>query len=116
MAIPCPPGPRCVWALSASASPEHQATRLFAGRSACRDGRRTGYPRSVWNARDGKALRQIDLGMEGIGDLAFSPDGKTIAAVGFQPEPKRNVMVNHLDSHRRGHGQGSSPGPMGRPR
>ncbi len=54
------------------------------------------YRLLVWDARDGKTLRQIDLGIEGIGDLVFSPDGKTIAAVGFQLEPKRNVVVNHL--------------------
>ena len=29
-------------------------------------------------------------------DLAFSPDGKTIAVVGCQREPKRNVVVNYL--------------------
>jgi WD40 repeat protein len=54
------------------------------------------YRLMVLDARDGKILRQIDLGFEGIGDLVFSPDGKTIAAVGFQLEPKRNVVVNHL--------------------
>jgi WD40 repeat protein len=54
------------------------------------------YRLMVLDARDGKNLRQIDLGFEGIGDLVFSPDGKTIAAVGFQLEPKRNVVVNHL--------------------
>jgi len=54
------------------------------------------YRLLVWDARDGKMLRQVDLGIEGIGDLVFSPDGKTIATVGFQPEPKRNVVVNHL--------------------
>ena len=54
------------------------------------------YRLLVLDARDGKILRQIDLGIEGIGDLVFSPDGQTIAAVGFQLEPKRNVVVNHL--------------------
>ncbi len=54
------------------------------------------YRLLVWDARDGKLLRQIDLGIEGIGDLVFSPDGKTMATVGFQLEPKRNIVVNHL--------------------
>ena len=50
----------------------------------------------VWDATDGNRLREIDVGIEGIWDFAFSPDGKTVAAVGFQLEPKRNVVVNHL--------------------
>ncbi len=50
----------------------------------------------VWDARDGKKLREIELGIEGIRDLVFSPDGRTMAAVGFQLEPKRNVVLNHL--------------------
>jgi RNA polymerase sigma factor (sigma-70 family) len=50
----------------------------------------------VWDARDGKELRPLDLGIEEIRDFAFSPDGTMIAAVGFHLEPKRNVVVNHL--------------------
>jgi RNA polymerase sigma factor (sigma-70 family) len=50
----------------------------------------------VWDARDGKKLRQIDLGIEDVRDSVFAPDGKWIATVGFELEPKRNVVVNHL--------------------
>ena len=50
----------------------------------------------VWDARDGKKLRQIDVGIEAVRDFAFSPDGKTIAAVGFQYEPARNLVVHYL--------------------
>ncbi len=50
----------------------------------------------VSDARDGRMLRPINLGIQEIGDLVFAPDGKTIAAVGFELEPKRNVVVNHL--------------------
>ena len=50
----------------------------------------------VWDAKDGRALRQVDLGIEEIRDLVFAPDATTIAAVGFHVEAKRNVLVNHL--------------------
>jgi len=50
----------------------------------------------VWDARDGNKLREIDVGIKSISHFTFSPDGKTIAAVGFQLEPKRNIVVNGL--------------------
>ncbi len=50
----------------------------------------------VWDARDGKKLRQIDLGIEEVRDFAVSPDWKLIAAVGFQYEPERNLGVHYL--------------------
>jgi hypothetical protein len=50
----------------------------------------------VREAQGGKELRQLDLGIEDIRDFAFSADGRSIAAVGIQLEPKRNVLVNHL--------------------
>jgi RNA polymerase sigma factor (sigma-70 family) len=54
------------------------------------------YRLLVWDARDGRKLREIDLGIKGIGDFIFSPDGRTIAAVGFQLEHTRDAVVNHL--------------------
>jgi WD40 repeat protein len=50
----------------------------------------------VWDARDGKKLGQIDVGIEAVRDFAFSPDGTTIAAAGFQYEPARNLVVHYL--------------------
>ena len=50
----------------------------------------------VREAQDGKELRQVDLGIEEVRDFTFSPDGRTIAAVGFHHESKRNVVVNRL--------------------
>lgn len=50
----------------------------------------------VWDARDGRKLRQIDAGIEAVRDFAVSPDGKAIAAVGFQYEPGRNLVIHYL--------------------
>ena len=36
------------------------------------------------------------MGIETVRDFAFSPDGKLIAAVGFQYEPERNLVVHYL--------------------
>jgi RNA polymerase sigma factor (sigma-70 family) len=49
------------------------------------------------DARDGRSLRQIDLGIEDIQDFVFSPDGRMIATVGYQSRERgRNVAANHL--------------------
>ena len=50
----------------------------------------------VWDAHDGREVRRLDLGIEEVGDFDFSPDGKTIAAVGYQLGPPRSVVVNRL--------------------
>ena len=50
----------------------------------------------VRDARNANKLREIDLDIGETQDFAFAPDGKTIAAVGFQIEPKRNVLRNDL--------------------
>ncbi len=47
----------------------------------------------VRDARNANKLREIDLDIGETQDFAFAPDGKTIAAVGFQIEPKRNVAA-----------------------
>jgi len=46
----------------------------------------------IWDARDGRKLREIDAGIESIRDFAISPDGKLIAAAGFHSEPERNLL------------------------
>jgi len=50
----------------------------------------------VWDARNGKNLRQIDVGIEEVRDFVLSPDGNTIAAVGVQYEPERNLVIDYL--------------------
>ncbi len=50
----------------------------------------------VRGARDGKMVRQIAFGSEGVIDFSLSPDEKTIATAGFRLEPKRNAVANHL--------------------
>lgn len=50
----------------------------------------------VWDAGDGKKLRQIDAGVEQIHDFALSPDGKLIAVVGFGLVPERNLVLPQL--------------------
>ena len=67
----------------------------------------------VWDARDGRKLRQIDAGVEQVRDFAFSPDGKLIAVVGFGLVPERNLVVRSTDLPRRGHGPPGPPGRMG---
>jgi WD40 repeat protein len=47
----------------------------------------------IWNARDGKKLRQLDAGIETVLDFALAADGKTIAATGFDVEPSRRQNV-----------------------
>lgn len=44
----------------------------------------------VWDARDGRKLRQLDLGLDNIRDFTLSPDGRTIAAAGYRVEPEQN--------------------------
>ncbi len=50
----------------------------------------------VRGARDGKMVRQIAFGSEGVIDFSLSPDEKTIATAGFRLELKRNAVANHL--------------------
>ncbi|MHC5541207.1 WD40 repeat domain-containing protein, partial [Singulisphaera rosea] len=38
----------------------------------------------VWDSRDGRRLRKVELGIDYISNFALSPDGQTIAAIGFQ--------------------------------
>jgi RNA polymerase sigma factor (sigma-70 family) len=47
----------------------------------------------VWDAQDGRMLRRLDVGIENFCDFRFSPDGKTIAAVGSQLEPEKRLPV-----------------------
>jgi len=47
----------------------------------------------VWGAQDGRKLRRLDVGIENFRDFRFSPDGKIIAAVGFQFEPEKRLTV-----------------------
>jgi len=50
----------------------------------------------VWDARDGRKLRRLDVGIENIHDFSFAPDGKVIAAVGFQFEPEQRLTVHRV--------------------
>jgi RNA polymerase sigma factor (sigma-70 family) len=50
----------------------------------------------VRDGKDGKPRSQIDPGIENIGDSVFSPDGHSVAVVGFELEAQRKVIVNHL--------------------
>jgi RNA polymerase sigma factor (sigma-70 family) len=50
----------------------------------------------IRGARDGKVLRQVDLRKEGLRDFTISPDGRTIACIAFQLDPKRNGVANHV--------------------
>lgn len=50
----------------------------------------------VWDARDGRRLRRLDVGIENIQDFRFSPDGKTIAVLGFQFEPEKRLTVHRV--------------------
>jgi WD40 repeat protein len=51
---------------------------------------------TVRDARDGTLRRRIDFGIEGLIDFAFSPDGTSIAAVGFRLDSERNTVAQHL--------------------
>ncbi len=50
----------------------------------------------LWDARDGQRLRAIDVGIENLGDFACSPDGTTLAAVGYLYDSDRNVVVGRV--------------------
>src|SRR5262249_12249386 len=50
----------------------------------------------VRDARDGKEVRRIDLGIETGGGFDFAPDGRSIVAVGFRLDPVRNAVANQL--------------------
>jgi WD40 repeat protein len=50
----------------------------------------------LWNARDGRRLRVLDVRNENVRDFACSPDGKTIAAVGFLYDSDGNVRASRL--------------------
>jgi WD40 repeat protein len=50
----------------------------------------------LWDARDGRRLRSVDVRIENLRDFACSPNGKTIAAVGFLYDSDRNARVGRL--------------------
>jgi WD40 repeat protein len=50
----------------------------------------------VWDAQDGRKRQILDAGLENIRDFRFSPDGKTIAAVGVQFEPEKRLTVRRV--------------------
>ena len=47
----------------------------------------------VWDAGDGRKLRRLDVGIENFRDFRFSPDGKVVAAVGFEFESEKRLTV-----------------------
>ncbi len=50
----------------------------------------------VWDAWDGRKVRSINLGLDPIRDMAFSPDGKLIATAGFVLDQKLRLLVHRL--------------------
>ena len=50
----------------------------------------------VWDARDGRKVRRLDLGGDDIRDFAVSPDGKTLAAMCFGLDRKKRMLVHRL--------------------
>jgi len=50
----------------------------------------------VWDARDGRKVRQLDLGVDNLRDFAFSPDGKTLAATCFGLDRQKRLLVHRL--------------------
>jgi len=49
----------------------------------------------VWDAGDGRLIRRLDVGIGEILDLAFSSDGKRVAAVGLLSNPVKRTVVGH---------------------
>src|SRR5262249_49859388 len=43
-------------------------------------GQRSGGPVLLWGLASGKLLRALDLPLQGVGALAFSPDGRVVVA------------------------------------
>ena len=50
----------------------------------------------VWDARDGRKVRRLDIGVDNIHDFAFSPDGKTLAATCFGLDRQKRLIVHRL--------------------
>jgi hypothetical protein len=50
----------------------------------------------VWDARDGRKVRRLDLGGDDIRDFALSPDGKAVAAICSGLDRKKRMFVYRL--------------------
>ena len=50
----------------------------------------------VWDARDGRKVRRLDIGGDDIRDFALSPNGKTLAAMCFRLDRKKRAIVHPL--------------------
>jgi WD40 repeat protein len=50
----------------------------------------------VWDARDGRKVRRLDLDVERIHDFAFSPDGKTLVAACLGLDRQKRLVVHRV--------------------
>jgi WD40 repeat protein len=50
----------------------------------------------VWDARDGRKVRRLDLDVDRIHDFAFSPDGKTLVTACFGLDRQKRLVVHRL--------------------
>jgi WD40 repeat protein len=50
----------------------------------------------VWDARDGRMRRRIELGLDAIHDFAVTPDGSRVAVAGFVIDAEKGVWVQRL--------------------
>jgi WD40 repeat protein len=50
----------------------------------------------VWDARDGRKVRRLELGGDDIRDFALSPDGKTVAVICSALDRKKRMLVYRL--------------------
>ena len=70
----------------------------------------------VWDARDGRKLRQIEPVLNPIGGFAFSPDGKLIASGWTRFRARRGWHPFSTGVPRRRYGARAAPGGTGSPR
>ena len=76
----------------------------------------SGQPRLlVWDARDGKKLRQIDLGIEEVRRFRLLARWEDDRRRGIPARAQAERRGESPDLHRRGHGPAGPPGRMGRP-
>ena len=50
----------------------------------------------VWDARDGRKVRQLGFGWDVLHDFAFAPDGKLLATAGFVFDREQRLVIQGL--------------------